>query len=533
MKAKITLLYYLLTTLAFADNYPRNEAIDIKHYSFRLELNDTTNTIAGEAIVWLSVKKPFSSFELDLINHNGQHGMRVAQVLMNAAPVKFEHQNNRLKIQLPVQASINAVLPFTIRYSGIPADGLIISQNRYGDRTFFGDNWHDRARHWLPCIDHPYEKASVEFIVTAPQEYAVIANGIKREESYLDKNRKLTHWHEEADLSTKVMVIGVARFAVQHVAMVDQISVESWVYPQNRLEGFHDYAPAVPILNFFIGHIGPYSYRKLANVQSTTRYGGMENASNIFYYEKSITGKGGIDDLIAHEIAHQWFGNSASEKDWHHVWLSEGFATYLTHVYYESKHGKEKLAERLKNDRNEIISYCRKSPAPVINTAETDYSRLLTTHVYQRGAWVLHMMRQEVGDTAFWEGLRKYYRTYQNSNALSSDLQRIMEETSGKKLDSFFRQWLTRVEIPSLTMAWTYHAKSREVTLTIDQLQAGEPFDFPLQIGLTAESPENSQVETVRIYQKNQQVTISVPSKPQKVVLDPATNLLFEEISKK
>jgi aminopeptidase N len=529
MKARMGLFFIFLIKLALADNYPRNEAIDIRHYTFKLELNDTTNIIAGEASIQVLIKKPIAAFELDLVNQNmQQHGMRVSSVLLNASEVTFEHQNNRLKISFPKTTLINGLHTFTVRYSGIPIDGLIISNNRYGDRTFFGDNWPDRARNWLPTIDHPYDKAGVDFVVTAPVHYSVIGNGVKLEESYLNEKQKLTHWHEEVDIPTKVMVIGVARFAIQHVATVNNIPVESWVYPQNRSEGFSDYAPAVRIIEFFSKHVGPYSYKKLANVQSTTRYGGMENASNIFYYEKSVTGKGEINNLIAHEIAHQWFGNSASENDWHHVWLSEGFATYFTHVYNEFTYGKESAITRLQKDRNRVIDYSKKAPAPVINTSITNYADLLTPHVYDRGGWVLHMLRNEIGDEPFWQGIREYYRSYQNSNALSSDLQRVMEQVSNKKLDTFFHQWLTRAEIPALKMMWTYQNKN--LVLTIDQLQPGDPFDFPLQVAF--DEGKNRTIETVRINQKRQKISIPASTKPKNVTLDPETKLLFEEISK-
>jgi len=533
MKPQLTLLFCFLLQFVLADTYPRNEAIDIKHYTFQLELNDSTDMIRGEAKVRILIRKPINEFELDLVNQNDKKkGMVVSGVYLQGKTLTYTHTNNRLKIFLPGAANADDFLEVTIQYSGVPLDGLIISKNKFGDRTFFGDNWPDRARNWLPCIDHPYDKAGVDFIIHAPLHYTVVGNGVKHEESYLNKNQKRTHWHEEIDIPTKVMVIGVARFAIEHAGLAETIPVESWVYPQNRLEGFYDYKPAVEILEFFHKHIGPYSYKKLANVQSTTIYGGMENASNIFYYENSVTGKGSINDLIAHEIAHQWFGNSASENDWHHVWLSEGFATYFTHIYNEFTYGRSILNQRMEKDRAQVIAYCKKSPAPVINTTITNYSEVLSTHVYQRGGWVLHTLRNEIGDDAFWRGIREYYLTYQNSNAMTSDLQRIMEKFSGKQLDYFFDQWLNRTEIPILKASWTYDKKAGIVSVTIDQLQAGKPFVTTLDIGVQSGNSTGISIDPVRISQKSQKIQLKVDSKPIKVILDPNVNLLFEDISK-
>jgi aminopeptidase N len=534
MQSKIILFaFILLSRIGLADQYPRNESVDIKHYTFKLELNDSTDIISGEAHIQLLVRKPFTEIEFDLVNTNMQQkGMTVKSVTLTNSRLKFMHQNNRLHITLSAPATVNETLTFIIQYSGTPANGLIISRNKYGDRTFFGDNWPDRARNWIPCIDHPYDKAGVDFIVTAPVHYSVIANGIKKEESYVGFERKRTHWHESVDLPTKVMVIGVARFAIEYQGEVNNIPVENWVYPQNRFEGFTDYDPSVPILDFFIRLIGPYSYKKLANVQSTTIYGGMENASNIFYYENSVTGRNEIDDLIAHEVAHQWFGNSASEADWHHVWLSEGFATYFTHVYNEFTHGKEQAQQDRAIDRGQVIAYNKKSPAPIINTAVTQYSKLLTNDVYQRGGWFLHMLRKEVGDSAFFHGVREYYRTYQNKNALTDDLQLIMEKQSGKALEPFFEQWLRQPHIPVLKSSWTYDSKTGTAIITIDQNQPGKVFNFPLDLEIQTADSEKRVLETVRVTQKSEKIEVKVPGKPVKIILDPQVNLLFEDISR-
>src|SRR5690606_33381103 len=167
--------------------------------------------------------------------------------------------------------------------------------------------------------------------------------GARVEESDIEGDRRRTHTRSEVPIATKVMVIGVARFAVDHVREVNGIPVTSWVYPQDRDAGFSDYARAAAILDYFDSHIGPYPYLKLANVQSKTRYGGMENAGNIFYSEGSVTGTGRSEGTIAHEIAHQWFGDSVTEADWYHVWLSEGFATYFTLLWYEHAYGRDRM----------------------------------------------------------------------------------------------------------------------------------------------------------------------------------------------
>src|SRR5690606_11465124 len=181
--------------------------------------------------------------------------------------------------------------------------------------------------------------------------------------------------------------------------------------------------------------------------------------------------------------------------------------------------------------RRQVINYCKKSAAPIINTTITDYTQLLTTHVYQRAGWVLHMLRREIGEEAFWNGIREYYLTFQNGNALTSDFQHIMEKASDKNLGNFFKQWLERVEIPSLKVSWAYVKKSQSLELIIEQTQPGNPFDLQLEIGIMGNN-QLQQVETVKISGKSLKTSIPVKFSPEKLVLDPNTNLLFEDISK-
>jgi aminopeptidase N len=524
----LRLLFFLtLTSQSFADTYPRNLAVDIQRYIFLLHLNDTTNRIAGTATIRFVTRKSIRELELDLIGENRGTGMRVSQVRQGSREISFHHVSNRLKIFFPEEIPAGLEYQIAIDYGGIPADGLIISKNRYGDRTFFGDNWPDRARHWLPTIDHPYDKAAVEFIVHAPLRYQVMANGIRMEESYISDQLKLTHWVEDTDIPTKVMVIGVARFATRNLGYVNQVPVESWVYWQNREEGFRDYAPAVDILAFFNELIGPYPYRKLAHVQSTTRYGGMENASAIFYHEASITGKGNIESLIAHEAAHQWFGDAVSEADWHHVWLSEGFATYFTHLYMEQRYGVEKRKERMLRDRLVVIQHNRKSPAPIIDTRISNYSELLSPHVYERASWVLHMLRHQLGDSVFLRGIRTYFYRYKNGNALTDNFRTIMEEVSGRNLERFFRQWLYEFSLPQLIVG--SHYVNGILEISVEQLQRTNPFELFLEIDLTLPG-EGTQRHTLHISRQKEVFRIPLPEKPQRIAIDPDVHLLYEDM---
>jgi aminopeptidase N len=509
------------------DPYPKNANIDVKHYRFQLELNDSTDIIAGEATISIRFKKAITSFDLDLysINANGK-GMKIKSITSAGKPVAYTHQNNRINLKLNTATTANDQQSFIITYSGIPEDGLIIGRNKFNERGFFGDNWPDRGHHWLPVIDHPSDKAHVEFVIIAPEHYQVVATGKLMEESNLTKHRKLTHWKESTDVPVKVMTIGVARFSIQLSGEPDGVPVSTWVYPQNRDDGFSDFAIAPKILAFFQHYVGPFSYAKLAHVQSKTRWGGLENAGNIFYFENAVNGKNEQEGLIAHETAHQWFGDAVTENDWYHVWLSEGFATYFASLYFEYAYGHDKLVEEERIDRQQVIDYAKKNTNPIIDTI-TDIGKVLSINTYQKAGWVLHMLRREIGDAAFQKGIREYYATYRNGNAMTADFQRIMEANSGKNLNMFFNQWLFQPGHPKLAGTWAYDAQTQEVTLIIEQTQKTPLFKVPIDVGVQNEKGEVS-ITTLFLDSKSKTFRLSAPAKPASLTLDPDTWLLYE-----
>ena len=449
--------------------------------------------------------------------------MEITGVFEDSTKANYTYENNKIKIAPSSKEGRNR--SFKIQYRGIAERGLVIDTTKFGERSFFGDNWPNLARHWLPSVDHPSDKATIEFRITAPEHYDVVATGKKIEESNLDNGYKLTVYKEPAPVAMKVVTIGVTKFASRLLDEVEGIPVSAWVYPENRLDGFSDYSVATKVMKYFIDNIGPYSYAKLANMQAKTQWGGLENAGTISYFENSVTGKNEVEGLIAHEIAHQWFGNSASENDWNHVWLSEGFATYFAILYQESVYGDEKRKEELALDKKQIIDYYEKNPSPIVDPSITDPMKVLSTNTYQKGGWVLNMLRHKLGDETFWKGIRAYYKKYQNLNAMTSDFQQTMEEVSGENLSNFFQQWIFTKGYPELKWDWKY--KKGKIIINLSQTQDHHIFDFPLEIDIQKDG--KSTLSTIQVIQKNSSFKIEVDSRPEKVVIDPNLWLLFQE----
>ncbi len=191
-------------------------------------------------------------------------------------------------------------------------------------------------------------------------------------------------------------------------------ALQTWVYYQERDAGFYDFAvPTKQVLEFYGDMVGPYSYEKLANIQSNSVGGGMEAASSIFFGENSVTGERTTRwrNVVIHEIAHQWFGNAVTESDWDDVWLSEGFATYFTLLFREHQYGRDDFVEGLKQSRDRVRSFYEDNPDyRIVHDNLDDMSRVTSSQTYQKGGWTLHMLRGVIGDEAFWRGIQDYYR---------------------------------------------------------------------------------------------------------------------------
>jgi aminopeptidase N len=496
---------------------------DVLHYDFHLNLSDNSDTIKGLANIRVKILEKKQDFGLDLtsIDEKG-NGMRVLQVSEGGMPINFRQEGEKLWVS-PQQSGERTI---QIQYLGVPSDGLIITKLNSGGKTFFGDNWPNRAHHYLPCVDHPSDKATVSFSVTAPSRYQVVSNGLQVSDSLGPHDTRTTRYVASTVLPTKVMVVGVGQFAVKQFDHSGKVPVSAWIFPEQAENGFREYSKAVPVLAFFEKWIAPFPFEKLANVQSRTRFGGMENAGCIFYHENSARGDGSSEALIAHEIAHQWFGNTVTESDWKHLWLSEGFATYLTHFYIEMTYGKEAMLKRLRKDRETIRMFPPTYERPVVDSLEKDYMNLLSPNSYEKGSWVLHMLRQEVGDSTFFQILRSFYDTHRFQNATTGDFRRAAEVISGKSLGTFFDQWLHRPAHPNLEIKWDALKSKKHIQITVKQLQ-NHPFEFDLTVQFQCEGQEPV-YRKLQISAQEEAFNLDFDSKVTGILVDPHTELLWQ-----
>jgi aminopeptidase N len=498
---------------AAGDTYSRAAALDAIHYRLQLTLTAGSDEVLGETEILFGFNADnVREIALDFA------GLATDQVTEERRAARFTHAGDRLKITLGGQYRRGDRCRIAVKYHGRPGDGLIMRKNKYGDFAYFADNWPNRAHYWFPGVDHPYDKATAEFLVTAPADYDVIANGRLIEKRSLQNGQTMTHWREETPIPTYCMVVGAAQFDILNVGQVRRdgadAPVQYYLFPKDRDRGINQYGRVREIIEFFSDLIGPYPYEKLALVQSSTRFGGMENASNIFLAENEFN-----ELTNAHEIAHQWFGDSVTEADWHHLWLSEGFATYFSALFAERFEGRDRFVQLMLQNKESYLKEYAADPRPIYDPTITDLMQLLNANNYQKGGWVLHMLRRVMGDEKFFAGIRDYYRTYRDRNALTEDLQRVMEFHYGQPLGWFFKQWVYEPGYPQLDAVWRWNEAAKALTIRVQQTQPQTVFRLPLEVEFNLD--KTAQREPITLSERAQAFTFKLAAKPQSVALDP------------
>lgn len=462
-------------TLVPARGSAQIPGIDVFLYHFQLDLPDTGVAFHGSAtVVFRQTTGAPDTLALDLV------GMQVDSVLNpilpDTATHHFRYDGHALRIPIaPAPKSGSQLGRVNIFYHGAPTDGLLAGSDGRGHAGLFADNWPERARYWLPTIDEPGDKAAVDFVVTAPAAWRVVANGALVDTAAADGGRVRWTWRERRPIPTYTMVVAAGPM-VRSVhsdanASTTPVPIDVWTWPGDSAYAdsvpFHEVTSVVDVLSRLIG---PFPYEKLSHVESATKYGGMENASAIFYAEKPYADRTMHEGVVRHETAHQWFGDAVTEKDFHHLWLSEGFADYFDLVSGADLHGDSVLSTGM---QAYAASYF-KSPVvsrPLVDTTQADPNKLLNANSYQKGAWVLHMLRHEVGDSAFFRGVRDYYSTWRDSSVVSAQFQQMIEKRAKKKLDWFFKQWLWQPGYPQLTVIWHYEPFKHQAVASIQQTQ--------------------------------------------------------------
>lgn len=474
--------------------------------------------------------------------------LTIDSVLVADKSAKFERTAETLNVLLPSAVKRGNKIDIVVNYHGHPKDGLIFAKDRDGNPSATGDNWPNRVHYWIPSLDHPSAKATVTYTIVAPQSYQVVANG-----KFISVfgNAAVSRWKFE---ETKAIPAYCMVVAVNQGALINS-PYKPVPLLYNVPQRDREYAPkgfsvAAPALAYFTQTVAPFPYEKLALIIGATRFGGMENSSAIVFTNNlfdqrqtnfsapagssdSVSARFGIptriESVVAHEIAHQWFGDSVTESTWADLWLSEGFATYFAALFIQKHDGDAAFHEYMRDAAQRYFTFENQAKFPIHDTETTNLMGLLNPNNYEKGAWVLHMLRSRLGDDAFFKGLRDYYNAHKEANATTEDLRAALEKSSGKDLKEFFTRWVYGSGHPRYQVQWSVDEAKNTATVTVNQLQDGDAFLDPLFFEMTINNKKVPFVLTPA--RKNASLTIPLEGKFTGAVFDPDETLL-KEVSK-
>ncbi|MBN2089914.1 HEAT repeat domain-containing protein [candidate division KSB1 bacterium] len=517
-----------LSNITILDNSTRN--YDQKHIRLVLRFDFEKEIVFGWAnLQVIALEDEFQ----ELVLHSQID--QILSVKSNEQKLKFLQKNGLLYIKLNRLYKANELIQVEIEYQTRPANGLFFSYPTLQEPEIPYQIWSqgqgENNRYWFPCFDSPGDKLTAEIIAKVPGQFQVISNGklLKVFENPRTKE-KTYHWKMDYEQVSYLISIVVGEFntssdTLNGIPLNYNIPVD---YRPVDVDLIFGRTPAM--MSFFSNNIYPYPYEKYDQTPVYDfKHGGMENVSattlnyRIFHEQQAVPNYS-PETLIAHELAHQWFGNLVSVRDWSHFWLHEGFATYFTDLYFENQYGADEFCiRRFEQDRT-YLEERDNFPITAIKAKNTPYTPVdfPGRAVYTRGAAILHALRFELGDENFFKGIHHYLQKYQFCSVTSEDFRQAMELASQKDLSQFFRQWVYGAGHPQLSVSWKWIDSTQNMVLNVQQIQpkteVSDVFHFSVPVEISA-GLKKIRV-TLPIAQREQQFNYQLPQKPALISFD-------------
>lgn len=501
---------------------------DVLHYEFDWKLDFSARRIEGKAGITLR-----SLGATDRITLHLADDMHVAGITQGQSPVFFVHQNDLLDIYPLKTLNPDEELTVSISYSGTPQpasdelqSGLNFSYHGE-DPIIWSLDEPMGARQWFPCYDVPSDKATVKMHITVADDMIVASNGdFIGVVSNPDQTKTYT-WEENYPISTYLISITATNyetFSDVYTTGSETMEVLFYAYPEHLTQAIEDFSVTVPMIEFFADVFGEYPFLDekygMAEIPGNAS---MEHQTCTSLASRLVTGTHQYDYIIAHELAHQWWGDLVTLTDWADIWLNEGFATYSDALWIENLYGFEGLKSRMGAFKDIYFNYHEGEDHPIYDPPA---GHLFCVIEYEKAAWVLHMLRYVVGDVNFWRILREYAGLYAYSNASTEDFRAVCEQIHGGELGWFFDQWIYGVGYPTYQFGWGYSSQN-EVRVIINQVQEDFPL-FRMPVELAFVLPSGTVRKVVWVEGANNRFQFDFPEKPLQVLFDPDSWILCD-----
>jgi aminopeptidase N len=528
-------------------DFNRPRTYDVEHYTIRVNFDRPAKKVLGETtITFKPLKDGFTTADFDEV------GLKFSSVTLDPAGTILKYKNDASGIHVALDRPYKASETISIKFvhTATPKKGVyFVDEEKEGDKLIHSAQiWTqgeaDEARHWFPSFDFPSDKATFDQFITAMDGETVVSNGEEMEEAK-NADGTVTH-HFRINFPTPVYLIS---FVIGKYAKVSdkyrEVPLGFYVYPGTESIVPKAYGTTKDMMRVFEELTGvdfPYPKYDQSIVAKFT-FGGMENItattmadSEIFFAQFELT-KPTVHDLVSHELSHSWFGDLVTCKNWAELWLNEGFATFMEAAFREKMYGRRNYLIKVERDAEDFIAdeAVNKKRNALFNQRADAVSELFDrpATIYNKGGAVLHTLREEIGDAAFWKGVNLYLTRHRFGNVESTDLRSAMEEASGRDLDWFFDQWVYGAGYPKLDVEHIWNEKTKTLRLTVKQMQKADgitPSTFRLPMNVEFTTASGKTTEPILISKKSETFSMKLSAKPTAIKFDPEMKIPIKTV---
>jgi aminopeptidase N len=546
----ILIKVFFAALCVFAQNsstLDRPRTYDVKNYSIQVSFDPAKKTVFGETTVTLTpLNEPLAQVDLDAVD------MEFTSVTLEPDGKQLSHKasDGKISVQLGRSYKPSEMVSIRLKYKIVdPKKGIYFipassdSVKMAHSAQIWTQNEPEDGRYWFPSFDFPSDKATTEEFITAPKGDIAIGNGVLVDAKDNSDGTKTFHYKMDIPHSTYLVSFVVGDFA-RLTDKYRDIPLSFYVYKDRERVAGVAFARTKDMMGAFESVTAtdfPYKKYDQIMVSGFQDFAGMENitattlADSYILFAGFEATKPLIEDIVSHELAHSWFGDLVTCRNWSELWLNEGFATYMEAVSREKLYDRESYIRKLHEDRDEFFvnDTIGKNRHALQNRLAKPDSSLFDPTTYQKGGIVLHMLRETIGTAAFWKGVKIYLDRHRFDNVVSSDLETAMEEASGQDLKWFFDQWVYQAGYPKLEIEQNYDASAGELRLTVNQTQKEygiTPVAFRMPLDVEIATAAGPVTQTINITKRSEIFKIKVPAPPNGLTIDRQEKIMLKTV---
>jgi len=518
----------------------RERSYDVLHYSLDLRIDVQAGWVGGTVTMRLCPLRPLRSIRIDAAR------MTISDVTMrlrgrSPESLRFTTDSENLLVTLPETLNPTDTTALEISYSAKPTAGLYFTRpdSAYLDLPFvaWSQGETEENRDWFPCYDYPNDKATIEMRATVDEKFVAVSNGTLLEVTQ-NKAKKTRTFHSfcAKPVASYLISLVVGEYA-QIKDWYKSVPLTYNVYPSQQKDALRSFGKTPEMMKFFSEKTGfDYPWPKYSQtVVPEFTYGGMENVSAATLTDRTIhSARAHLDtrseNLVAHELAHQWFGDLLTCRNWAHAWLNEGFATYFQALYDEASLGKDEFQHEMVAQQAAVVAIDTGTDRrPTVSDSYVDPVDMFDGHIYGRGACILHMLRFIIGEQKFWEGIKHYVDLYQYQCVTTEDFRHAMEDAAGQDLEWFFDEWVFHAGYPSFSVSVAYDSAASLVHIDVRQTQQVDKLTPLYRMPVNVEVSTDSGSVQHKIWidaAKDQRIDVTSRGRPLNIVFDKGRWLL-------